>query len=161
MLTDAVTRFGHAVVSGIFRFDVNKLVPAGGEAPETEALFAWGRLCVANVERLVAWFIIWPTAHFVMIGVLLVLGFKRTPVYVAAPVELIPGGMLSWSLPRAYFTFHHTERISAALDAARTQHVEPPSWAEGFDWRYRVLRGSDWEVAFLAVVAALLAVSSR
>jgi hypothetical protein len=95
VLTDAVTRFGHAVVSSIFRFDVNKLVPAGGETPQTAALFAWGRLCIANVERLVAWFIIWPVAHFAMIGVLLALGFKRGPVYALAPVELIPGGMLS------------------------------------------------------------------
>ncbi|HYR48345.1 MAG TPA: hypothetical protein VER07_06125 [Candidatus Polarisedimenticolia bacterium] len=161
MLTEAVTRVGHAVVSGIFRFDVNKLVPAGGETAQTAALFAWGRLCIANVERLVAWFIIWPVAHFAMIGVLLALGFKRGPVYVVVPVELIPGGMLSLSLPRAGLTFHRTERVSAALDAARTQQGQPPQWAERLDWRYRVLRGSDWEIAFLAVVALLLIVLSR
>jgi hypothetical protein len=161
VLTDAVTRFGHAVVSGIFRFDVNKLVPAGAETPQTAALFAWGRLCIANVERVVGWFIIWPVAHFATIGVLLALGFKRGPMYVVAPVELIPGGMLSWSLPRAYFTFHRIERVSRALDTARTQHVEPPLWAERLDWHYRLLRGSDWEIAFLAVVALLFIVSSR
>ncbi|HET7467909.1 MAG TPA: hypothetical protein VFL29_14720 [Candidatus Dormibacteraeota bacterium] len=161
MLTDLVTRLGHAIVSGLIRFDVSKLVPASGETRQASALFAWGRLCIANVERMTAWLVIWPAAHFAMIGVLLALGFKSAPTYVAVPVELIPGGMLAWSLPRAGFTFRRTERISAALDAAASHKEDPPRWAVTLDWRYRLLRGSDGEIALLAGVSLLWVLSAR
>lgn len=97
MLTGAITRLGHTVAGGLFRFDVDKLVPAAVRSQVSSPLDDWMRLAVANVERMVAWLVLWPAAHLAMVGVSSIMGPRREPTYAVVPEELIPGLMLAWS----------------------------------------------------------------
>lgn len=131
MLTGAITRLGHAVVSGLFRFDVNKLVPAADRSQVSSPLSDWMRLAVANVERMVAWLVLWPAAHLAMVGVSTIIGLKREPTYLVVPVELIPGLMLAWSLPRASLTLRRAEQVSRAVDSAAQLGERPRTGRSG------------------------------
>jgi hypothetical protein len=156
LLTEATTTLGHGILSGVLRFDVNRLVRSG-VAGVSDVQYAWGRVALVNTERMTAWLLIWPVAHFAMIVVGLLAGLKRLPVAVTAPVEVIPGGMLSWSVVRALYSFRRFERATASVKAARESGAAAPDSALRPDWRLRLVGGSDWEIVVFVILAAVLA----
>lgn len=156
MLTEATTTLGHGVLSGVLRFDVNRLVRSG-MAGVSDAQYAWGRVALVNTERMTAWLVIWPVAHFAMIVVGILAGLKRLPIAVTAPVEVIPGGMLSWSVARALYSFRRFERATADVKTARESGAAAPERALRPDWRFRLVSGSDWEIVAFALLAVILA----
>jgi hypothetical protein len=157
LLTEWSTRIGHGILSGILRFDVDRLVRSGVKGI-TNAQYAWGQLFLVNTERMTAWLLIWPAAHFTMFFVGGLMGLKQLPIAVVSPVELIPGGMLCWSVPRAGYTWRQFARVTTVVRSAEQSGEAPPEWAATKPgWRYRIVKGSDWEIAFFAALAALLA----